>query len=63
MKHKIISKGPTWYEDWRALHVGDKLTSKFDPQFYSDAHIVDDVPSGCGPFSFFLLEHFFSEVN
>jgi hypothetical protein len=46
-------QGPAGYENWRASLKGDKPTAEFELQLYSDAHVVDEVTTGCGPYSFF----------
>lgn len=46
-------QGPAGYENWRASLSGDKPTSEFELQLYSDAHLVDEVTTGCGPYTFF----------
>jgi hypothetical protein len=46
-------KGPAGYENWKRSLADGQLHSEFEFQCYSDAHIVAEVTSGCGPYKFF----------
>ena len=46
-------KGPAGYENWRTSLASSKPQWEFELQLYSEAHVVNEVAEGCGPYSFF----------